>query len=63
LIAYSIEKHLSLEKTGRAPWSWLFIIEGVLAIGVSSSWSHLMLAISTDHRLAIVAAKHVADIF
>ncbi|KAK5381971.1 hypothetical protein LTR20_007951 [Exophiala xenobiotica] len=34
LIAYSIEKHLSLEKTGRAPWSWLFIIEGVLAIGI-----------------------------
>ncbi|EXJ68015.1 uncharacterized protein A1O5_08630 [Cladophialophora psammophila CBS 110553] len=29
-----IEKRLSYESTGREPWSWLFIIEGVLAIAI-----------------------------
>lgn len=32
LIAYGIQKHLTFVKTGRAPWSWLFIIEGSIAI-------------------------------
>jgi MFS family permease len=32
LIAFGIDSRLSFEKTGRAPWSWLFLIEGVIAI-------------------------------
>ncbi|KFY91883.1 hypothetical protein V500_04415 [Pseudogymnoascus sp. VKM F-4518 (FW-2643)] len=34
LIAYGIQKYLTFAKTGRAPWSWLFIIEGCVAIGI-----------------------------
>lgn len=34
LISYGIDRNLSFEKTGRAPWSWLFIIEGIIAIGI-----------------------------
>ncbi|KFZ15697.1 hypothetical protein V502_05440 [Pseudogymnoascus sp. VKM F-4520 (FW-2644)] len=34
LIAYGIQNHLTFAKTGRAPWSWLFIIEGCVAIGI-----------------------------
>ncbi|KAH8890617.1 retrograde regulation protein 2 [Thozetella sp. PMI_491] len=33
LIAYAIGKNLTLEATGRSPWQWLCIIEGVIAIG------------------------------
>lgn len=47
LIAYGIEKHLSFEKTGRYPWSWLFIIEGVMAVGIG--------------LIVIVALPHLPD--
>lgn len=32
LIAYAIGKNLTKAETGRAPWRWLFIIEGVIGI-------------------------------
>ena len=34
LIAYGVQHNLTYAATGRYPWQWLFIIEGVLAIGV-----------------------------
>lgn len=34
LIAYGIEKNLTNASTGRAPWRWLFIIEGAMGMGV-----------------------------
>ncbi|OQU96307.1 hypothetical protein CLAIMM_02409 [Cladophialophora immunda] len=34
LIAYAIQRDLSQEATGRAPWRWLFLIEGIAAIFV-----------------------------
>ncbi|KAJ9136537.1 MFS general substrate transporter [Coniochaeta hoffmannii] len=33
LIAYAVGKNLTTAETGRAPWRWLFIIEGVIGIG------------------------------
>lgn len=33
LIAYGIELNLSYDGTGRYSWSWLFLVEGVIAIG------------------------------
>ncbi|KAH8699107.1 major facilitator superfamily domain-containing protein [Talaromyces proteolyticus] len=33
LIAYGIEVNLPYVRSGRYPWSWLFLIEGVIAIG------------------------------
>ncbi|PYH94485.1 retrograde regulation protein 2 [Aspergillus ellipticus CBS 707.79] len=36
LIAYGVEvnPHLSYERSGRYSWAWLFLIEGVIAVGV-----------------------------
>jgi MFS family permease len=34
LIAYGVGKSLTLSNTGRQSWSWLFIIEGAMAMGV-----------------------------
>lgn len=34
LIAYGVQTTLTTNATGRAPWRWLFIIEGVIAIAV-----------------------------
>ncbi|CAK7205473.1 hypothetical protein SEUCBS139899_008248 [Sporothrix eucalyptigena] len=34
LIAYAIGRNLTEATTGRAPWRWLFIIEGVIGIAV-----------------------------
>lgn len=34
LIAYAIGKTLNKENSGRSPWQWLFLIEGVIAIGI-----------------------------
>jgi MFS family permease len=33
LIAYGIELNLSSDRSGRYSWSWLFLVEGVIAIG------------------------------
>ncbi|OIW32824.1 MFS general substrate transporter [Coniochaeta ligniaria NRRL 30616] len=33
LIAYAVGKNLTVTGTGRAPWRWLLIIEGVIGIG------------------------------
>ena len=34
VIAYGIQRSLTYDATGRHPWQWLFLIEGVLAIGI-----------------------------
>lgn len=34
MIAYAIGKNLNKENSGRSPWQWLFLIEGVIAIFV-----------------------------
>ncbi|KIX06606.1 uncharacterized protein Z518_04582 [Rhinocladiella mackenziei CBS 650.93] len=34
LISYGIQTGLPLKTTGRAPWSWLFIVEGSMAMGI-----------------------------
>ncbi|KAK4497119.1 hypothetical protein PRZ48_011569 [Zasmidium cellare] len=33
LIAYAVGDTLSLKNSGREPWQWLFLIEGVIAVG------------------------------
>ena len=37
LIAYGVQKNLTVKATGRTPWSWLFLIEGVMAVGVGAA--------------------------
>ena len=34
LIAYGVDRNLSMATTGRAPWRWLLIIDGSIAMGV-----------------------------
>lgn len=49
LIAYAIGKHLTLHETGKEPWRWLFIIEGV--IGISSGAIILLLLPSFPDKM------------